>query len=65
MLKMINDNSYKTDFPCEYNVSSTFNVFYLSPFTAEDKDFGLTTNLSQQDEDLGLTTNLSQEVARE
>ena len=32
ILEKINDNAYKVDLPGEYNVSATFNVFYLSPF---------------------------------
>jgi len=48
MLEKINDNAYKIDFRCEYNVSTTFNVFDLSPFTAYDEDLGLTTNFSQE-----------------
>ena len=34
VLEMINDNAYKIDLPSKYNMSSTFNVSDLSPFTA-------------------------------
>lgn len=32
VLERINDNAYKLDLPCEYNVSTTFNVYDLSLF---------------------------------
>ena len=32
MLEKINDNAYKIDLLGEYNVSTTFNIFVLSPF---------------------------------
>ena len=32
MLARINDNVYKIDLPCEYNISATFNVSDLSLF---------------------------------
>ena len=32
VLKRINDNAYKWELPGEYNISTTFNVFDLSPF---------------------------------
>jgi hypothetical protein len=35
-LEKINDNAYKVDLPCEYNVSATFNVYDLSPYDAGD-----------------------------
>ena len=43
VLERINDNTYKLDLPGEYNVSATFNIFYLSPFDAGDD---LMTNLT-------------------
>ena len=53
VLKRINDNAYKLDFPGEYNVSATFNVIDLSlcdvgddlrtnPFQVEGNDEGRT-----------------------
>lgn len=36
ILKQINDNVYKIDLPCEYNVSATFNVTNLPPFLDVD-----------------------------
>ena len=36
VLKGINDNAYKLDFPGEYNVSVTFNVTDLSLFDVDD-----------------------------
>ena len=42
ILKKINDNAYKVDFPSEYNVSATFNIFDLSPFdVGEDSRLNL------------------------
>ena len=32
VLARINNNAYKLDFPDEYNISTTFNVFDLYPF---------------------------------
>ena len=36
VLKRINDNAYKLDFPGEYNVSATFNITDLSLFDVGD-----------------------------
>ena len=36
VLEQINNNAYKQNLPGEYNVSATFNVFYLSPFDVGD-----------------------------
>ena len=36
VLERINDNAYKLDLPCEYNISITFNVSDLSPFDVGD-----------------------------
>ena len=42
ILEKINDNAYKVDFPSEYNVSATFNIFDLSPFdVGEDSRLNL------------------------
>ena len=46
VLERINDNAYKLDLPGKYNVTATFNVFYLSPFDAGDD---LTTNHLQEE----------------
>ena len=35
VLQKINDNAYKIDLPSKYNVSSTFNMSDLFPFTAD------------------------------
>ena len=48
VLKKINDNAYKIDLPSKYNVSNTFNVSDLSPFTADDEALELTSSLSQE-----------------
>ena len=57
-MEQINDNAYKLDLPSEYNVSATFNVFYLSPFDVDDD---LKTNPLQEEgndeiEDKTITT---------
>ncbi|KAL4388719.1 hypothetical protein GQ457_09G017860 [Hibiscus cannabinus] len=36
VLERINNNAYKIDLPCEYNVSTSFNVSDLSPFDVSD-----------------------------
>ncbi|GJX43404.1 retrovirus-related pol polyprotein from transposon 17.6 [Tanacetum coccineum] len=36
--KKINDNAYKLELPGHYNVSATFNVADLSPYTGESED---------------------------
>ena len=36
VLSIINDNAYKLDLPGKYNISTTLNVFYLSPFDVGD-----------------------------
>ena len=36
VLERINDNAYKLDLPCEYNISATFNVSNLSPSDVGD-----------------------------
>ena len=48
MLERINDNAYKIDLPREYNISTTFNVYDLSPF---DVGTDLRTNLFEDGED--------------
>ena len=48
VLERINDNAYKLDLPGEYNISATFNVADLSPFSAGD-DFDLRTNPFQEE----------------
>ena len=48
VLERINDNAYKLDLQGEYNVSSTFNVADLSPFSASD-DFDLRANPLQEE----------------
>ena len=48
MLQKINDNAYKIDLPSKCNMSSTFNVFDLSAFTADDEALDLTSSLSQE-----------------
>ena len=40
VLEWINDNAYKLDLSSEYIVSTTFNVFNLSPFDACDNFLG-------------------------
>lgn len=47
LLQHINDNAHKVDLACEYGVSPTFNVFYLSPFDVDDN---LRTNPSKDGE---------------
>ena len=46
VLKRINNNAYKLDFPGEYTVSATFNVTDLSPFDGGDD---LRTNPFQEE----------------
>ena len=46
VLKRINNNAYKLDFPGEYNVSATFNVTDLSLFYVGDD---LMTNPFQEE----------------
>ncbi|GKE60106.1 hypothetical protein Tco_1510473, partial [Tanacetum coccineum] len=49
--KKINDNAYKIELPGHYNVSATFNVFDLSPYSGESEDEeGSWTSLSQAGE---------------
>ena len=48
VLEMIIDNAYKIDLPSKYNMSSTFNMFDLSPFTAGDEALDLTSSLFQE-----------------
>ncbi|GKA18254.1 hypothetical protein Tco_0698091 [Tanacetum coccineum] len=38
VLKKINDNAYKIEFPGHYNVSATFNVADLSPYKGDSDD---------------------------
>ena len=52
-MEHINDNAYKIDLPCEYNVGVTFNVSNLSYF---DVGLDLRTNISREggnDENMG------------
>ncbi|GJX45517.1 RNA-directed DNA polymerase [Tanacetum coccineum] len=49
--KKINDNAYKIELPGHYNVSATFNVSDLSPYSGESEDEeGSWTSLSQAGE---------------
>ena len=48
VLERINDNAYKLDLLGEYNVSATFNVANLSPFSVGD-DFDLRANRFQEE----------------
>jgi translation initiation factor IF-1 len=38
IIEKVNDNAYKVDLPGDYNVSATFNVFYLTPYLDDDDD---------------------------
>lgn len=38
VLKRINDNAYKIDLPGHYNVSATFNVADLTPYSPTEDD---------------------------
>ncbi|GKE74809.1 hypothetical protein Tco_1536850, partial [Tanacetum coccineum] len=38
VLKKINDNAYKIEFPSHYNVFATFNVADLSPYKGDSDD---------------------------
>jgi hypothetical protein len=44
-LAKINDNVYKIDLPPSYDVSNTFNVADLLPYTSEDTSESRTTPL--------------------
>ena len=60
--EMINDNAYKIDHPGKYNMSSTFNVSDLSPFTTGDEALDLTSSLFQEGgNDADILQGLSQE----
>ena len=48
IIEKVNDNAYKVDLPGDYNVSATFNVFYLTPYLDDDDD---------DDDDSDLRTN--------
>jgi len=45
ILERINNNAYKLDWPGQYGVSATFNIFDLSPF---DANFALRMNLLEE-----------------
>ena len=65
MLEKINDNAYKIDLPSKYNVTNTFNVSDLSPFTAHYEALELTSSLSQEggnDEDIQTKGHSEQEL---
>ncbi|XP_068491941.1 uncharacterized protein [Phaseolus vulgaris] len=65
VLEKINDNAYKIDLPSKYNVSNTFNMSDLSPFTADDEALELTSSLSQEggnDEDIQTKGHSEQEL---
>ncbi|GKD14244.1 RNA-directed DNA polymerase, partial [Tanacetum coccineum] len=52
VLKKINDNAYKIELPGHYNVSSTFNVSYLSPYKEDsDDELDSGSSLFQEGED--------------
>ena len=53
VLKRINNNAYKPNFPREYEVSSTFNMADLSPYLKNDTLVNLRENSTQQGEDDG------------
>lgn len=38
VLENVNNNAYKIDFPGDYNVLTTFNVKYLSPYLKYNKE---------------------------
>jgi len=51
VIKMVNDNAYKVDFPGEYNVSATFNVIDLSLYLEDVDKSDLRTNHFQPEGD--------------
>lgn len=53
VLETINENAYKIDLPCNYNVSVTFNVSDLSPFDVGDEETNSWTNSFQERGDDG------------
>jgi len=65
VIEKINDNAYKIDLPSKYNVSNTFNVSDLSPFTADDEALELNSILSQEgrnDDDIQTKGHSEQEL---
>jgi len=52
VLQRINNNAYRLELPCEYDVSATFNVCDLTPFVGD---------LEQDEEPIDLRSNTSQE----
>ncbi|GJW17684.1 RNA-directed DNA polymerase [Tanacetum coccineum] len=58
VLKRINDNAYKIELPCEYNVSATFNVADLSPFVTDDQS-GESGELENVQQDSGMNLLLA------
>nr|KYP48894.1 Transposon Ty3-G Gag-Pol polyprotein [Cajanus cajan] len=56
VLQKINDNAYKLDLPSEYGISSSFNVWDLTPFIGAedmDEDLNLRIDTSQEEGDDG------------
>ncbi|GKV00637.1 hypothetical protein SLEP1_g13301 [Rubroshorea leprosula] len=60
VIARINDNAYKLELPCEYNVSATFNVSNLSPFDVGDdlrtNPFEERGNDGNQDDSISITS---------
>ena len=53
ILKRVNDNAYKVNFPGDYGVSTTFNVADLSSYLEDEHLANLRANSPQQGEDNG------------